>query len=178
MDSAAPATSAPPGDPALAQHRARRNRAFALGEAKARRRAISADAYLFLYKELVSLAGEQKVCAPGLTPLAAALGGRAAMITRWRTVLSCLMWRTSHPDCQLTLRAITPLLAPDPGVASTPTAVPVMAPQQNVPRAVDVAALLAPHTRSHAEHAAALRQTLATSHALLDVYTDEPGACA
>ena len=45
---------------------ARRAYAYNIGEAKASQREISADAYLFLYKELVGLAGERTYCWPGL----------------------------------------------------------------------------------------------------------------
>jgi hypothetical protein len=122
MDSAAPATSAPPVDPALAQLRARRNRAFALGEAKARRRVISADAYLFLYKELVTLAGERTYCWPGYDYLVATLETSEGTAKRWMRELerADLIRRQPRPGGQTSLTYITAFLAPDALPAAPP----------------------------------------------------------
>jgi hypothetical protein len=122
MDSAAPATSAPPVDPALAQLRARRNRAFALGEAKARRRVISADAYLFLYKELVTLAGERTYCWPGYEYLVTTLETSEGTAKRWMRELerADLIRRQPRPGGQTSLTYITAFLAPDPLPAAPP----------------------------------------------------------
>ncbi len=70
-------------DPTLAHLRTRRSNAFSIGEAKARRREISADAYLFLYKELVGLAGERTYCWPSLEFLVGTLDTSEGTLKRW-----------------------------------------------------------------------------------------------
>lgn len=60
------------GDPGWYQ--ARRMYAYSVGESSALTRRISADAYLFLYKELVRLCKDRAFCWPGLDWLAQRLG--------------------------------------------------------------------------------------------------------
>ncbi len=106
---------------ALAQLRARRSQAFVIGEAKARQREISADAYLFLYKELVGLAGERTYCWPGMDFLVERLGTSEGTLKRWMKELekADLIQRKSRPGGQTSLTYITAYLeAAAPLVAS------------------------------------------------------------
>src|SRR5919202_981231 len=104
----------------LVQLRRRRSTAFAIGEAKARRREISADAYLFLYKELVSLAGERTYCWPSLDFLAGTLDTSEGTLKRWMKELerADLIRRKPRPGGQTSLTYITAYLAPDLAAAS------------------------------------------------------------
>jgi hypothetical protein len=103
----------------LAHLRRRRSTAFALGEAKARRREISADAYLFLYKELVALAGDRTYCWPSLDFLAATLDTSEGTLKRWMKELerTDLIRRKPRPGGQTSLTYITAYLAPDVAAA-------------------------------------------------------------
>ena len=67
----------------LESYCARRAYAYRVGEVKARQREISADAYLFLYKELVGLAGDRTYCWPGLDYLVEQLDTSAGTLKRW-----------------------------------------------------------------------------------------------
>jgi hypothetical protein len=104
----------------LVQLRRRRSNAFAIGEAKARRREISADAYLFLYKELVGLAGERTYCWPSLDFLAVTLDTSAGTLKRWMKELerADLIRRKPRPGGQTSLTYITAFLTPDTAPAS------------------------------------------------------------
>ena len=106
---------------ALGQLRARRSNAFAIGEAKARRREISADAYLFLYKELVGLAGERTYCWPSLDFLAGTLDTSEGTLKRWMKELerADLIRRKPRPGGQTSLTYIMAYLPPN----STPASV-------------------------------------------------------
>ncbi len=101
--------------PGLAQVRARRSTAFAVGEAKARRREISADAYLFLYKELVGLAGDRTYCWPSLEYLTEMLETSEGTLKRWMRELerTDLIRRKPRPGGQTSLTYITAYLEPD-----------------------------------------------------------------
>src|SRR5919199_2304792 len=103
----------------LVQFRRRRSTAFALGEAKARQREISADAYLFLYKELVGLAGDRTYCWPSLDFLAATLDTSEGTLKRWMKELerTDLIRRKPRPGGQTSLTYITAYLAPDVAAA-------------------------------------------------------------
>jgi hypothetical protein len=115
---AGPATSPPPEVPPSERLAARRATAFYIGEAKARRREISADAYLFLYKELVTLAGERTYCWPGLDYLAATLETSEGTIKRWLRELeqADLIQRKARPGGLTTLTYISAYLT---GIPST-----------------------------------------------------------
>ena len=106
----------------LAQLRARRSQAFAQGEAKARQREISADAYLFLYKELVGLAGDRTYCWPSLEYLAATLDTSEGTLKRWMKELerADLIQRKPRPGGQTSLTYISSYLEPDPHIESRP----------------------------------------------------------
>src|SRR5215212_3986397 len=104
---------------ALGQLRARRSHAFVIGEAKARQREISADAYLFLYKELVGLAGERTYCWPSLDFLAATLDTSEGTLKRWMKELerADLIRRKPRSGGQTSLTYITAYLPSDPASA-------------------------------------------------------------
>ncbi|HSH77948.1 MAG TPA: DnaA N-terminal domain-containing protein [Herpetosiphonaceae bacterium] len=106
---------------ALTQLRARRSQAFLLGEAKARQRQISADAYLFLYKELVGLAGERTYCWPGLEFLVERLGTSEGTVKRWMKELekADLIQRKPRPGGQTSLTYITVYLEAANGVEAS-----------------------------------------------------------
>src|SRR3712207_4527882 len=108
MIAAASARSVTSEDRALAHLRARRSTAFAIGEAKARRREISADAYLFLYKELVGLAGELTSCWPSLEFLVGTLDTSEGTLKRWLKELerADLIRRKPRPGGQTSLTYI------------------------------------------------------------------------
>src|SRR3712207_3918507 len=91
---------------------ARRAHAYAVGEARARRREISADAYLFLYKELVGLDGERTYCWPGLDYLAETLETSEGTVKRWMRELerANLIRRKSRPGGQTSLTYIAAYL--------------------------------------------------------------------
>ena len=91
---------------------ARRARAYSVGEATARRREISADAYLFLYKELVGLAGERTYCWPGLDYLADVLETSGGTVKRWMRELerADLIRRKARPGGLTSLTYITAYL--------------------------------------------------------------------
>ncbi|HSH78525.1 MAG TPA: DnaA N-terminal domain-containing protein [Herpetosiphonaceae bacterium] len=101
----------------LGRLRARRSHAFAVGEAKAHNREISADAYLFLYKELVGLAGERTYCWPGLDYLVERLGRSEGTLKRWMKELEQaeLIQRKSRPGGQTSLTYIVAYLQADCG---------------------------------------------------------------
>ena len=107
---------------ALGQLRARRSQAFVIGEAKARQREISADAYLFLYKELVGLAGERTYCWPGMDFLVERLGTSEGTLKRWMKELeqAGLIQRKSRPGGQTSLTYITAYLEAAAPVTASP----------------------------------------------------------
>lgn len=80
--SAAPQVTQPVAH-GVAWLQARRSFAFTRGEEAALQRAISADAYLFLYKELVRLCKDRAVCWAGLEWLAKRLGTSVGTVKRW-----------------------------------------------------------------------------------------------
>lgn len=104
-----------PQDGALGAFCTRRAQAYAIGEAKARRREISADAYLFLYKELVGLAGERTYCWPGLEFLQERLETSSGTLKRWIKELerADLIRRKPRPGGQTSLTYITAYLELD-----------------------------------------------------------------
>jgi len=102
-------------DAARTRLRTRRQAAFSIGESQARRRTISADAYLFLYKELVMLAGERAFCWPGLDYLADSLETSEGTLKRWMRELerAGLIRRKPRPGGQTSLTYITAYLEPE-----------------------------------------------------------------
>ncbi len=104
-----------PQDGSLGAFCARRAQAYTIGEAKARRREISADAYLFLYKELVGLAGERTYCWPGLEFLQERLETSSGTLKRWIKELerAGLIRRKPRPGGQTSLTYITAYLQLD-----------------------------------------------------------------
>ncbi len=107
------------GDPAWYQ--ARRMYAYSVGESSALTRRISADAYLFLYKELVRLCKDRAFCWPGLDWLAQRLGTSVGTIKRWLDELASagLIRRKPRPGGLTTLTTIPALDAYDAGQAIT-----------------------------------------------------------
>ncbi|CAA9351507.1 MAG: hypothetical protein AVDCRST_MAG93-7141 [uncultured Chloroflexia bacterium] len=107
---------------ALGQLRARRSHAFVIGEAKARQREISADAYLFLYKELVGLAGDRTYCWPGMDFLVERLGTSEGTLKRWMKELekADLIQRKPRPGGQTSLTYITAYLEAAAAVEASP----------------------------------------------------------
>ncbi len=105
----------------LAWLRARRSYAFEIGEALAQKRVISADAYLFLYKELVRLCKERAVCWPGLDWLAERLGTSVGTIKRWmeELIAATLIRRKPRPGGRTTLTIIPALDDYDAGQRAT-----------------------------------------------------------
>lgn len=99
----------------------RRAYAFDIGEALAQKRVISADAYLFLYKELVRLCKERAVCWPGLDWLAERLGTSVGTIKRWLEELLAagLIRRKPRPGGRTTLTIIPALDDYDAGHRAT-----------------------------------------------------------
>ncbi len=99
---------------------ARRAYAFDIGEALAQKRVISADAYLFLYKELVRLCKDRAFCWPGLDWLAERLGTSVGTIKRWldELVSAELIRRKPRPGGLTTLTTIPALDAYDAGQAT------------------------------------------------------------
>ncbi len=90
---------------------ARRAYAFTVGEELALQRAISADAFLFLYKELVRLCKERTYCWAGLQWLAKRLTTSLGTLKRWieELVTAGLIRRTSRPGGQTALTTIPAL---------------------------------------------------------------------
>ena len=109
----APCSTHPAPTAAFEAYCARRAYAYSVGEAKARQREISADAYLFLYKELVGLAGERTYCWPGLAYLASSLATSVGTLKRWMKELeqADLIRRQPRPGGQTSLTFITAYLA-------------------------------------------------------------------
>ncbi len=99
----------------------RRAYAFDIGEALAQKRVISADAYLFLYKELVRLCKERAFCWPGLDWLAERLGTSVGTIKRWleELISAGLIRRKPRPGGLTTLTTIPALDAYDAGQPGT-----------------------------------------------------------
>ncbi len=108
---------------ALEHLRARRSHAFTVGEAKARRREISADAYLFLYKELVGLAADRTYCWPGLDYLVNRLDTSVGTLKRWFKELeqANLIQRKPRPGGQTSLTYIMAYLQVDCGAEAQTT---------------------------------------------------------
>ncbi len=96
---------------------ARRVYAFDTGEAFALRRVISADAYLFLYKELVRLCKHRTYCWAGVEWLAQRLQSSPGTIKRWLTQLvgAGLIRRTPRPGGDTALTTIVALVTYDDG---------------------------------------------------------------
>lgn len=118
----APATVAGPdryalsdSDRGVAEYSARRTYAYTLGEELALQRKISADAYLFLYKELVRLCKARAFCWPGLAWLGERLGTSVGTIKRWLDELTSagLIRRKPRPGGLTTLTTIPALDAYD-----------------------------------------------------------------
>ncbi len=105
---------------------ARRAYAFDIGESLAQKRVISADAYLFLYKELVRLCKDRAFCWPGLDWLAERLGTSVGTIKRWldELVSTGLILRKPRPGGQTTLTTIPALDAYDAGQVIIETDLP------------------------------------------------------
>lgn len=105
---------------------ARRAYAFDIGEELAQQRVISADAYLFLYKELVRLCKERALCWPGLPWLAARLGTSIGTIKRWldELVKAMLIRRKPRPGGQTTLTIVSALDSYDAAQADSACAQP------------------------------------------------------
>src|SRR5919199_665488 len=104
----------------LVKLRRRPSTAFALGGAPAPPREISADAYLFLYKELVGLAGDRTYRWASLDFLAGTLDTSEGTLKRWMKELerADLIRRQPRPGGQTSLTYITAYLAPDPAAAA------------------------------------------------------------
>ena len=104
---------------------ARRSHAFAVGEASALERNVSADAYLFLYKELVRLCKDGTRCWPGLAWLVERLGASEGTVKRWLAELvnAGLIRRTARAGGLTTLTTVVALEAFDAAGAArdTPT---------------------------------------------------------
>ncbi len=100
---------------------ARRAYAFDIGEGLAQKRVISADAYLFLYKELVRLCKDRAFCWPGLDWLAQRLGTSIGTIKRWldELVSAGLIRRKPRPGGLTTLTTIPALDDYDAGQPGT-----------------------------------------------------------
>jgi hypothetical protein len=117
----------PPARPSRGTLRARRAYAFDRGEALARQRAISADAYLFLYKELVCLCGDDASCWPGIAWLARRLDVSTGTIKRWMEELvgAGLVQRQCRSGGRTSLTTITALLefeaSPDTSMVDAPS---------------------------------------------------------
>ncbi len=96
---------------------ARRVYAFEIGEALALRRGISADAYLFLYKELVRLCKHRTYCWAGVDWLAQHFQSSTGTVKRWLTQLvnAGLIRRTPRPGGDTALTTIIALVAYDAG---------------------------------------------------------------
>ena len=176
----------------------RRACAYRIGEAKTRRRLISADAYLFLYKELVNLCGGRSYCWPGLDYLARILETSEGTIKRWMRELEAahLIRRKPRPGGQTSLTYITAFLACEPervSKASADTA-DVSQPwdltartsdsanedpqceRNEVRRGEGAAALMALHERFQVAKAA-LWKELVTCRDLLDAHDGGTGDC-
>ncbi len=98
-----------------AAYNTRRSYAFEVGEALALGRAISADAYLFLYKELVRLCKHRTYCWAGVDWLAQHLHTSVGTVKRWLTqlVAAGLIQRTPRPGGDTALTTIVPLVSYD-----------------------------------------------------------------
>lgn len=92
---------------------ARRTYAYGVGEALALQRTISADAYLFLYKELVRLCKDRTYCWAGVAWLAQRLQTSPGTVKRWLTQLvnAGLIQRTPRPGGDTALTSIPALQA-------------------------------------------------------------------
>lgn len=104
----------------VADYSARRSYAYAVGEEVALRRTISADAYLFLYKELVRLCKERTYCWAGVDWLARRLETSTGTVKRWLTQLvsAGLIQRKPRPGGDTALTMIPALAAYDDEVAA------------------------------------------------------------
>ncbi|MDP9315449.1 MAG: helix-turn-helix domain-containing protein [Chloroflexota bacterium] len=94
---------------------ARRTHAFNVGEELALQRIISADAYLFLYKELVRLCKHRTYCWAGVDWLAQRLQSSSGTVKRWLTQLvnAGLIRRMPRPGGDTALTTIVALVAYD-----------------------------------------------------------------
>lgn len=98
-----------------ADYNARRAYAYAIGEELALQRTISADAYLFLYKELVRLCMDRTYCWAGVEWLANRLQTSQGTVKRWLTQLvsAGLIQRKPRPGGDTALTSIPALAAYD-----------------------------------------------------------------
>ncbi|HEX6292907.1 MAG TPA: DnaA N-terminal domain-containing protein [Herpetosiphonaceae bacterium] len=94
---------------------ARRTYAYELGEQAALQRVISAEAYLFLYKELVRLCKDRTYCWAGVAWMTQRLGVSEGTIKRWlrQLVDAGLIERTPRPGGDTALTRIPALVAFD-----------------------------------------------------------------
>lgn len=111
---------------------ARRTYAYGVGEALALQRTISADAYLFLYKELVRLCKDRTYCWAGVTWLAQRLQTSPGTVKRWLTQLvsAGLIQRTPRPGGDTALTSVPALQAYDQQARANcpPASLPANAP--------------------------------------------------
>jgi hypothetical protein len=112
----------------------RRAHAFERGEAHALNRTISADAYLFLYKELVRLCKERTYCWAGLQWLAERLQTSLGTVKRWieELVAAGLIRRTTRPGGQTALTTVLALAAFDHALAAPPQSLGQSHPQRTL----------------------------------------------
>lgn len=99
----------------ITDYNARRSYAYAIGEERALQRAISADAFLFLYKELVRLCKDRTYCWAGVDWLAQRLATSQGTVKRWLTqlVATGLIRRKPRPGGDTALTSIPALAAYD-----------------------------------------------------------------
>ncbi|HEX6291907.1 MAG TPA: DnaA N-terminal domain-containing protein [Herpetosiphonaceae bacterium] len=102
-------------DRALADYQARRTYAYEIGERAALQRVISAEAYLFLYKELVRLCKDRTYCWAGVAWMTERLGVSEGTIKRWlrQLVDAGLIERTPRPGGDTALTRVPALVAFD-----------------------------------------------------------------
>lgn len=102
-------------DQGRTEYNARRAYAYTIGEEHALQRTISADAYLFLYKELVRLCMNRTYCWAGVDWLARRLQTSQGTIKRWLTQLvsAGLIQRKPRPGGDTALTIVPALQAYD-----------------------------------------------------------------
>ncbi len=102
-------------DSGLANYNARRSFAYAVGEELALQRTISADAFLFLYKELVRLCKNRTYCWAGVDWLAQRLETSQGTVKRWITqlVAAGLIQRKTRPGGDTALTSVCALIVYD-----------------------------------------------------------------
>lgn len=117
-------------DQGRAEYNARRAYAYTIGEEHAIQRTISADAYLFLYKELVRLCMNRTYCWAGVDWLARRLQTSQGTVKRWLTQLvsAGLIQRKPRPGGDTALTTIPALQVYDQQArADQPPTPPVFA---------------------------------------------------